>query len=976
SAHLAPSAHAPLNTSASSPRSPMSRNLFQPSRRQQKREERDAHLPYSKSRGEAPDVILPSIDLGGSRKLTGAEANRWRDQQPEEAPVRFVTEEADVDEDRRQRQRSESFGGDDSNDYGTHDEDEEDEPLPSHGSTFLPAHLFTPIPRLRTQYDLKLEARAMRWEQLRPLLFAIYSHRKAATQNSTNEHADADFGACTFKCAATSRRPPRPILLVQSHRQDSRLVNFCGCKNDSLRLLAMGYVASSPDVPTTAFSVVLLEEFMATWRVAPVSMTGWIEGKWEFHRERLGVLSGLGSMQEKDPGGAFREAVRVYRDLQLLEQKLISITLSETERDVQAKRCPACFGPRVDEPLGPASALLCIDGNFQHYRKATAAKYDYRHHRYPLFLPQRYMDEAKAKVAATEAHKALDDEACSDSWTAKDDGNPDGIYSGKIDSGLMACVCRHDACMSMINLIKSGEKLYYAIAFIEYFMTDVDPTGSLKIFYDVGCNLFAHCRKRKIFVPEIASGRLGIALAVFHAFAHNWLCQMSFNPRFLLGFGLTDGEGTERFWSFLSRLVSLNRRASSSLRLSNIQTRADYHNTKHRLGLVVWLKRKARTTVTRANTARVGLQLAATHGWSNSNLQAQWKAQQEDSLPSRNRDVAKETKAKSKKLGALLLLQDDLTAATGVLQNAINTASDSVVNAITALVALAKRKTALTEDIDAAKLGVADTERNNDLQKVLRKLTSPTANISTAVTIYDKCVALYIQKYSPNPPPRYARSADHILKLDLGDPFFSDTTFHEAPAPWRANQYCRDGITWLLQSERCAEEDPRISCEVRRIVYWASQQTASLALRVTRWEDALRAWNRWEERIAVDGEEEVVAPALPLDLEGLLHLPPGAICEVVLNALRDEQKRHRRLERQWIADGLLRLWDVQLGGKPRSIELLGIMSRVYKEYGMEVVAQEASEDEEREAQEEGDEYAGAEGDDIDAALALARLNVD
>ena len=33
-----------------------------------------------------------------------------------------------------------------------------------------------------------------------------------------------------------------------------------------------------------------------------------------------------------------------------------------------------------------------------------------------------------------------------------------------------------------------------------------------------------------------------------HAYAHQWECQLEFNPRLKPAFGLTDGEGVERRW--------------------------------------------------------------------------------------------------------------------------------------------------------------------------------------------------------------------------------------------------------------------------------------------------------------------------------------------------------------------------------------------------------------------------------------------
>lgn len=44
-----------------------------------------------------------------------------------------------------------------------------------------------------------------------------------------------------------------------------------------------------------------------------------------------------------------------------------------------------------------------------------------------------------------------------------------------------------------------------------------------------------------------------------HAYAHQWSCQLKYNPRLQKGMGLSDGEGVERLWSRLRRLIGVTR---------------------------------------------------------------------------------------------------------------------------------------------------------------------------------------------------------------------------------------------------------------------------------------------------------------------------------------------------------------------------------------------------------------------------------
>lgn len=274
-------------------------------------------------------------------------------------------------------------------------------------------------------------------------------------------------------------------------------------------------------------------------------------------------------MKEREPGPILQQVYQIYRELLIMEERWLTAILNDTPLNTLACACPACFGPRDGETGNGHSLLASIDGNFSQSRYESAAKYDFPHVVPPIFIDEKYIKAAKAAVEETENLKAAPDEFCSDSSKAKDDGQSDGAYSGKHDSGLMALVCWHDAALKVHNLVKSGEKLYFAVAFI-MFLLEVDPTCSIGALYDVGCNFWVLILKRHLFEEEIRGGRLTVALAVFHTYTHNWLCQMAFNPRFKTGFGLSDGEGTAIFWSYLSKIIALNLTSNSLHCLLNV----------------------------------------------------------------------------------------------------------------------------------------------------------------------------------------------------------------------------------------------------------------------------------------------------------------------------------------------------------------------------------------------------------------------
>jgi hypothetical protein len=74
--------------------------------------------------------------------------------------------------------------------------------------------------------------------------------------------------------------------------------------------------------------------------------------------------------------------------------------------------------------------------------------------------------------------------------------------------------------------------------------------------------------QRNLFEED--QGHIQFRTSIFHAYVHNWLCQIEYNPRYNLGWGLSDGEGLERMWSYLALLVSLLRYATCNHRLAAI----------------------------------------------------------------------------------------------------------------------------------------------------------------------------------------------------------------------------------------------------------------------------------------------------------------------------------------------------------------------------------------------------------------------
>lgn len=142
---------------------------------------------------------------------------------------------------------------------------------------------------------------------------------------------------------------------------------------------------------------------------------------------------------------------------------------------------------------------------------------------------------------------------CNDSFVAADEKRDKASTQFFADTGLVALLCRHDRPLWTISMTSAGEKQYYAIALLRRLFEHIPCDMTIGVLYDIGCQLHRSCEKWGFldeFLPRITFG-----ISVFHAYGHQWPCQIVYHPRKCRGFGLTDGEGCERFWSSLKKLI-------------------------------------------------------------------------------------------------------------------------------------------------------------------------------------------------------------------------------------------------------------------------------------------------------------------------------------------------------------------------------------------------------------------------------------
>ncbi|KAF8835020.1 hypothetical protein BDN67DRAFT_913721, partial [Paxillus ammoniavirescens] len=119
----------------------------------------------------------------------------------------------------------------------------------------------------------------------------------------------------------------------------------------------------------------------------------------------------------------------------------------------------------------------------------------------------------------------------------------------------MALLCRHDHVLWLVNLTSAGEKQHYALALLKQFIAHIPDDMRVGFLYDIGCQIERSWHKWKFFDDSILS-RFQFGVSIFHAYGHQWPCQIIYHPQKREGFGLSDGEGCERLWSMLKPLIS------------------------------------------------------------------------------------------------------------------------------------------------------------------------------------------------------------------------------------------------------------------------------------------------------------------------------------------------------------------------------------------------------------------------------------
>ncbi|PLW41042.1 hypothetical protein PCASD_07964 [Puccinia coronata f. sp. avenae] len=407
-------------------------------------------------------------------------------------------------------------------------------------------------------------------ETLHPTFMAL----KYRTQNWTGPDADHSFVNCRCLPHTLIKRFVDTVDIMGQHRRQMSFLQ-----------------------PQTAFSMRLMIFHNDLWNHCHIGTMPFVEALREWLEPRSERLCVKNKNHARDLRKPFLVAVDLYCRLNDMTESLVMAALKlNKQQKLAAVACPACFGPTPPNSeqypeITRNRLIICLDGNFQH-RHHTKASCEEVIRTPRIFLEQSEVDSMLADIRLAEIRHKPSAQA-----STADDLRNESTWKGCDDTGLMGCCCRHDAAIYLANIHKSGEQRSLPCALINRIIQAIEPNRSVGILYDIGCLLNKFIKLRGLFEED--QGCIQFATSIFHAYVHNWLCQLDYNPRYNRGWGLSDGEGLERMWSYMAPLVSPLRYATRNHRLAAIAHRLKYHNQRGINNLPLWLRRKFSNAVNR-----------------------------------------------------------------------------------------------------------------------------------------------------------------------------------------------------------------------------------------------------------------------------------------------------------------------------------------------------------------------------------------
>ncbi|KAJ2914613.1 hypothetical protein MD484_g5799, partial [Candolleomyces efflorescens] len=533
----------------------------------------------------------------------------------------------------------------------------------------------TPNRRTQQLYD--------RWLALIPSLIEPYllHYERSYQQDGPPPLSSPSIAGCTNP-QCVQKHGKSKVLCFYTHHFKETEVEWCASSSLPALLIEHGLFPGAPYQPRHAFSIELLGFFKslferscdATYALANALRTHYLRRGFRLTNPKGDIAldpfrkSLTSAMQWFD---CLVQLVERKTEAIIQEAAAIAVQPSEPQPPqcdrVLQTRCPSCFAGRK---FGSAcDIVVSVDGCFNHRHVRSRGDC-------PAFYDPDYMlskesvdqvgsdiEEARKRPAKSRQPQVPDEaiDACQDSHEAGSGSNVKTSLEHFDDGGVMALVCRHDIPLFLANIDTPGEQQKYAFALIKHLFARIPPTATVKVLYDVGC-VVDRSRELYAILEDKVSSRLSFATSIMHSYAHEFSCQIVYNPRYQSGLGLSDGEGTERLWSRLTGLIGLTRMCGRRKRIYYLDRQVAAIGAEMRDELGITLRHRAEKNVPShektANQALAKVQHSADE------LKKMWEQQKKTQLSVRSHAPARV----KKELEVILNLQSELEGVEHTIQ--------------------------------------------------------------------------------------------------------------------------------------------------------------------------------------------------------------------------------------------------------------------------------------------------------------------
>ncbi|KZO98553.1 hypothetical protein CALVIDRAFT_562008 [Calocera viscosa TUFC12733] len=671
-------------------------------------------------------------------------------------------------------------------------------------------------------------------------------------------------------------------------------VDFTGYKMKSMgacpqhpvapSLVRTGYWPSSPTRPPRAFSIDLLNHYVNLYDTCATPNDAFCGALIRSHAERGFYYLRNEPAHEHSP---FADPWR--RSFSSAAFWILRALETGINMPLEIVRATGCNRSVQHASLLTAGADLPtpLDGNRQLKRLRTGGSSPCVHEP-DLFLPKSSIDQTRSAMDRAKKESQAHDtakrtritsdvfERCRKAFkVADEDAN---IVSDQLFdiTGVVIMVCRHDVPLFVCDITTPGERQEYGLALIWALLNELPKTATVGVLYDIGCQLDHSCDLFNYLGDD--RGRVTFACSVLHAYGHEWACQVVYHPRRRTGFGLTDGEGSERVWSRTRRLIPILRRANDGRRSFALERKFQNCGTTMKTSLGGWFKRKYKLIKAHRTSARAEIEAS---GLTIPQLREQLELQRAEpsaQKPQSGREL-------QRKLELFKKMQNELDKVAAAIQETVETMSEEFgLPSSSGIFARLRERNeelrryghALFSDMKLDRaipqlFGVpaqflhyllqAREEKINIRSRVVQHLWELTRlqrarggghdpvgtkvrdailkgwaprwrTTKAAVERYNR----YVESLEKIPTPGLIIALPTKLELsDLHNPTEDHSLWQDVwwptftpPPGWVTSEKVRRGITAILTLDRCEEEEQRLMWESENMVRWWVEERRSL----------------------------------------------------------------------------------------------------------------------------------------------------